>query len=75
VCFIGDGVSIREGVIRAALGDRARFARPTSPTLAGAAAELAERAFLAGERPLPHAIAPLYVRRAEADLVGNARPV
>jgi tRNA threonylcarbamoyladenosine biosynthesis protein TsaB len=75
VCFIGDSVSTREGAIRAALGDRARFARPLSPIVAGAVAELAERACLAGERPPPHAIAPLYVRRADADLIGNVRPV
>lgn len=68
VCFTGDGAVIHHDLIRAALGDRARFAQPVAPLLAGAMGEMAAEAFQAGHRPPPDAIRPLYVRRPDAEL-------
>jgi tRNA threonylcarbamoyladenosine biosynthesis protein TsaB len=65
--FTGDGAALHESVIRARLGD-ARFTAPVAPLLAGAMAVLAAEAVLAGHRPPPHAIRPLYVRRPDAEL-------
>jgi len=75
VLFTGDGVRAYRETIQAALGVHARFTDPVSPVLAGAVAVLAGVAFRSGEQPPPHAIKPLYVRRLDADLVGNVRPV
>jgi len=75
VLFTGDGALAYQGVIRAALGERARFTDPVSPVLAGAVATLAGSAFLAGKRPPPHAITPIYVRRSDVELAAKARPV
>ena len=66
--FTGDGAAMYQDVIRAALGQRARFTEPTAPSLAGAMATLAKQEFRKGLRPLPHAIRPLYVRRSDAEL-------
>jgi tRNA A37 threonylcarbamoyladenosine modification protein TsaB len=66
--FTGDGAAIHRTAISAALGDRACFTEPVAPLLAGAMATLAAREFRAGQRPLPHAIRPLYVRRSDAEL-------
>ena len=71
--FTGDGASIYESRIRAELGDDARFAMPIAPALAGAVATLAGRVYRAGERPLPHAIRPIYVRRSDAELAADRR--
>jgi len=75
VLFTGDGVLAYQAKIRTALGAHARFTDPVSPVLAGAVAALAAAAFQRGEQPPPHAIRPLYVRRSDAELMGNARPV
>jgi tRNA threonylcarbamoyladenosine biosynthesis protein TsaB len=66
--FTGDGAAIYRAAISAALGDRAEFTDPVAPLLAGAMAILAAQDFRAGQRPLPHAIRPLYVRRSDAEL-------
>ena len=66
--FTGDGAAIYRATIVAALGDRAYFTEPVAPLLAGAMAGLATQEFRAGQRPLPHAIRPLYVRRSDAEL-------
>jgi tRNA threonylcarbamoyladenosine biosynthesis protein TsaB len=66
--FVGDGAATFEDLIVAALGDRARMARPLAPLLAGAVARLAADAARAGHRPPPHAVRPLYVRRSDAEL-------
>lgn len=66
--FTGDGAVMHQEMIRTALGPDARFAVPIAPLLAGAMAELAAEALRAGQRPLPHAIRPLYVRRSDAEL-------
>jgi tRNA threonylcarbamoyladenosine biosynthesis protein TsaB len=66
--FTGDGAALYEIRIRERLGEHARFTSPVAPPLAAAVARLAARAFQAGERPLPHAIRPIYVRRSDAEL-------
>ncbi|NOT25313.1 MAG: tRNA (adenosine(37)-N6)-threonylcarbamoyltransferase complex dimerization subunit type 1 TsaB [Acidobacteria bacterium] len=73
--FTGDGALVHQAVIRDTLGSAARFTDPVAPVLAGAIAALAHAAYLAGERPLPHAIQPLYVRRPDVELTGSHRPV
>ena len=75
VLFTGDGALTYQDVIRSALGARARFTEPVAPVLAGAVAALATAAFLAGNRPPPHAITPIYVRRSDVELAAKARPV
>ena len=75
VLFTGDGVLAYQEVIRRRCGANARFTDPMLPALAGTVATLASAAFVAGERPPPHAIQPIYVRRPDIELSGNARPV
>jgi tRNA threonylcarbamoyladenosine biosynthesis protein TsaB len=63
--FIGDGaVRYRERL--------PRVVEPT-PLIAGAVATLARTRADAGERPPPHAIRPLYVRRPDAELAKDRR--
>jgi tRNA threonylcarbamoyladenosine biosynthesis protein TsaB len=71
-CFTGDGAALYEGPIRQALGDEARFTDPIAPLLAGTMATLAAGGLAEGQRPLPHAIRPLYVRRSDAELARSA---
>lgn len=66
--FTGGGAVAHDAVIRAVVGDDARFADPVAPLLAGAMGEIAAEAFQAGQRPSPDAIRPLYVRRPDAEL-------
>ena len=66
--FTGDGAAIYRATISAALGNHAEFTEPVAPLLAGAMGTLAVQEFRAGQRPLPHAIRPLYVRRSDAEL-------
>jgi tRNA threonylcarbamoyladenosine biosynthesis protein TsaB len=66
--FIGDGAQTFRAEIATALGDRARFATPLTPLLAGAIATLATADAQRGHRPPPHAVRPLYVRRPDAEL-------
>jgi tRNA threonylcarbamoyladenosine biosynthesis protein TsaB len=73
--FTGDGAALYETQIRAGLGDAARFTTPVAPPLAGAVARLAGEAFRAGQRPLPHAIRPIYVRRSDAELAADRKVV
>jgi tRNA threonylcarbamoyladenosine biosynthesis protein TsaB len=75
VLFTGDGALEYQEVIRVALGARAWFTDPVQPVLAGAIARMANSAFLAGQRPPPQAIQPLYVRRPDVELTQHARPV
>lgn len=71
--FTGDGAALYEHRIRERLGEHARFTSPVAPPLAGAVATLAARVFRAGERPLPHAIRPIYVRRSDAELAADRK--
>ena len=66
--FSGDGAAFHAPGIVEALGDRARFTEPIAPLLAGSMAALAAAVLARGDRPLPHAIRPLYVRRSDAEL-------
>lgn len=66
--FIGEGAARNADLIRAVCGSNASLADPISPLLAGAVATLATQVLLAGERPQPHAIRPLYVHRGGAAL-------
>ena len=70
--FVGDGAATYHDRIRTRLGDDARFADPISPLLAGTIASLADEAAKGGQRPPPHAIRPIYVRRSDAELAREA---
>ena len=70
--FTGDGAASHRTLITTQLGDRARFATTMTPRLAATIARLATARAEAGERPAPHAIAPLYVRRPDAELARDA---
>jgi tRNA threonylcarbamoyladenosine biosynthesis protein TsaB len=73
--FIGDAVPIYADVILRACGDRALFAEPSAPPLAGTIAQLATEQARAGHRPAPDEIRPLYIRRPDAERARDARPV
>jgi tRNA threonylcarbamoyladenosine biosynthesis protein TsaB len=75
VTFIGDAADIYEDVIIEKMGKTARIAEPAAPPLAGTIALLATESARAGHLPPPHAIRPLYVRRPDAELARDARPV
>jgi len=49
------------------------IARPTGPPSAAACAELARSSFLAGASDRLHALAPLYIRRSDAEEKSGAR--
>ena len=66
--LVGDGAAVYRETIDEVLGSRGRVATPPTPLLAGAIALLATRSAEDGNRPLPHAIRPLYVRRPDAEL-------
>ena len=70
--FTGDGAVLYQELIRATLGDHARFTDPVNPPLAGTMARLAGEAFRAGQRPPPHDIRTIYVRRPDAELARDA---
>jgi len=72
VLFTGDGAAAHRPLITARLGDRGHFAAAVTAGLAGVIARLAAARAGAGERPSPHAIAPLYVRRPDAELARDA---
>jgi tRNA threonylcarbamoyladenosine biosynthesis protein TsaB len=73
--FIGDGAAAYANVIVSALGDRATIARPHTPLLAGTIAQMAIESAASGVLPGPDAIRPIYVRRPDAELARDARPV
>ena len=66
--FIGDGAGTYREAIRHVLGTAARVAEPASPPLAAVIGRLAAGRAEHGERPPPHAIRPVYVRRPDAEL-------
>jgi tRNA threonylcarbamoyladenosine biosynthesis protein TsaB len=66
--FVGDGAAAHRATIAAHARHTASFAATITPRLAPAIARLAAARAQAGERPTPHAIAPLYVRRPDAEL-------
>lgn len=68
VLFIGDGADTYRDLIVSRLGHAARLADPTVPLLAAVIAMLATIEYKNGNRPPPHAIRPMYVRRSDAEL-------
>ena len=72
ILFLGDGAATFRDLIGRTLGERARFADPITPPIAGTMALLATEAARAGDAPPPHAIRPLYVRRPDPELVREA---
>jgi tRNA threonylcarbamoyladenosine biosynthesis protein TsaB len=70
--FVGDGAAAHRALI-AHSRQKARFAATMTPRLAPAIARLASARAQGGERPGPHAIAPLYVRRPDAELARDSR--
>jgi tRNA threonylcarbamoyladenosine biosynthesis protein TsaB len=72
--FLGDGARAHADLIRQVLGDECRLGDPVAPPLAGTIAVLASDAGASPEHS-PHAIRPLYVRRTDAELSRDARPL
>ena len=75
ITFIGEAAGVYASMILSAMGDHARIATPPAPLLAGTIAAIAAESARAGHTPPPHAIRPLYVRRPDAELARDARPV
>ena len=73
--FIGDAVPVYADLIRRTLGDLAMLEQPPSPALAATIAEMAVRTARSGAQPAPDDIRPLYIRRPDAELARDARPV
>ena len=73
--FIGDAVLVYAELIRRTLGDLALLEDPPAPALATTIAQIATRAARAGTHPAPDDIRPLYIRRPDAELARDARPV
>jgi tRNA threonylcarbamoyladenosine biosynthesis protein TsaB len=73
--FVGDAVPLYADTILSACGERALFAEPAAPPIAGTIAQIATESARAGHRPGPDEIRPLYVRRPDAELARDARPV
>ena len=71
--FIGDGAAAHREVIRAAMGEQGEFAPLLEPQLAAVIGRLARAEVVAGGRPGPADIEPLYVRRPDAELARDAR--
>ena len=67
VLFIGDGAETYRDLIVSRLGHAARIADPSAPLLAAVIAMLATIEYKNGNRPAPHAIRPIYVRRSDAE--------
>ena len=73
--FIGDAVPVYLDVICKTLGELALIADPPAPPLAGTIAHIASELARSGVQPEPDAIRPLYIRRPDAELARDARPV
>jgi tRNA threonylcarbamoyladenosine biosynthesis protein TsaB len=73
--FIGDAVDMYRQMIHDALDESAWIAEPSAPLLAGTVALIATEMARGGHRPPPHAIRPVYVRRPDAELARDPRPV
>ena len=66
-----DGTFVGDGAVR--YRDRLPHVIEPTPLIAGAVATLANARAEAGERPSPHAIRPMYVRRPDAELAKDRR--
>jgi tRNA threonylcarbamoyladenosine biosynthesis protein TsaB len=73
--FIGDAVPVYGDLIRRTLGDRALFADPPAPALAATIAHIATTTARTGAQSAPDDIRPLYIRRPDAELARDARPL
>jgi len=73
--FVGDAVPLHADMIRRTCAERALFAEPAAPILAGMIARIATETAAGGCRPAPDEIRPLYIRRPDAELARDARPV
>lgn len=73
--FIGDAVPLYADVIREAIGDLAILADPPAPPIASTIAQIATDMARGGIQPGPDVIRPLYIRRPDAELTRDARPV
>ena len=73
--FVGEAAGVYRSAIAGAMGANAQVGDPVAPPLAARIALMATDAARAGHLPPPHAIRPLYVRRPDAELVRDARPV
>ena len=73
--FIGDAIPVYSDLIRSTLRNLALIAEPPTPALAGTIALIATDLARNGVCPDPDAIRPLYIRRPDAELARDARPV
>ena len=73
--FIGDAIPVYADLIRRTLGDSALLAEPPAPALAATIAHIATRTAETGAQRAPDDIRPLYIRRPDAELARDARPV
>jgi tRNA threonylcarbamoyladenosine biosynthesis protein TsaB len=73
--FVGDAVDTYRQLIRDVLDEHAEIAQPSAPLLAGTLALIAIEMAQGGHRPPPQAIRPVYVRRPDAELARDPRPV
>jgi len=71
--FIGDGALMHRDLIQAAMGPDGELARVLAPPLSGTIGRLARAEIVAGRRPGPAEIQPLYVRRPDVVLTREAR--
>ena len=75
VVLVGDGAALHRSLIEERLGPRAIFAATMQPKLAPTIARIASARAAAGERSLPDAITPLYVRRPDVERARDVRRV
>ena len=73
--FIGDAVPVYADLILRTLGDLALLEEPSAPALAATIAHIATTAARTGTQPAPDDIRPLYIRRPDAELARDARPI
>ena len=73
--FIGDAVPVYADLIRRTLGDLALLGEPPAPALAATIAQIATTTARTGAQSAPDDIRPLYIRRPDAELARDARPV
>ena len=73
--FVGDAVPIYADMIASVVGNRALLAAPPAPPIAGTLATIAIETAHSGRLPGPEDVRPLYIRRPDAELARDARPV
>jgi tRNA threonylcarbamoyladenosine biosynthesis protein TsaB len=73
--FAGDAAALYRSEILQVMGADAEIADPPLPPLAATIGTIATEMGQSGYLPTPHAIRPVYVRRPDAELARDARPV